>query len=89
MSSVILRGAVGVITIREENGFITALGWGPDEDRESGEAPSHLQPHPLLERAACRLFRGGRRYNKAAPATPGRPPGTLVRGGAGGRPWLR
>jgi len=64
MSSVILHETMGVITIREENGFITSLGWGPEEDQESGEAPSHPQPHPLLGRAATQLgeyFRGERR----------------------------
>ena len=61
MNSVILHQAVGAIAIREENGFITALGWrsGKDrpeenrsgEDRKDGESPSH----PLLQRAAGQL----------------------------------
>ena len=65
MSSVILHETMGVITIREENGFITALNWGPEEDREGGEAPSHPQPHPLLDRAATQLGEYFRRERRA------------------------
>ena len=65
MSSVILHGTMGVIIIKEENGFITALGWGPEEDREGGEAPSHPQPHPLLDRAATQLGEYFRRERRA------------------------
>lgn len=66
MNNVILHQAVGAIAIREENGFITALGWRCEEerseenrseenrsgeDRKDGDSPSH----PLLKRAAGQL----------------------------------
>jgi methylated-DNA-[protein]-cysteine S-methyltransferase len=64
MSGVVLRGPVSAITIQEENGFVTALSWRPEEDRGGRETRPHSWPHPLLNKAATQLeeyFRGRRR----------------------------